>query len=412
MGAVGRRADGGGLGAVTRGSLARMTTTKQAWPADAIERRSVASLIPYARNPRTHSPEQVAKLAASIREWGWTTPILIAESGMIIAGHGRLLAAQSLGIEDVPCMVAKGWSKAQIQAYVIADNRLALDAGWDFDLLKVELDDLNGLDFEMDLLGFDVDELSGLMGLAEQAEPTEVEETPTPEVQETVVSERGQVWQLGRHLVMCGDYKDAAFPVVDLLYTDPPYGVNVVPPCGKIGGSVMAENATYAPVHGDDEPPQLSEFLSMGRSVLIWGANYFADQLPSRGQWLVWDKGRPEGTTFSDAELAWTNRDGIAVKVFRNVWHGMIREGESGPRCHPTQKPVKLTADTMGLFDGSTVADPFLGSGTTLIAAEQLGRTCYGIEIEPRYVDVVIRRWQQLTGEKATLESSGEVFPG
>jgi ParB-like nuclease domain len=198
------------------------------WPADKVERRAVAALIPYARNARTHSPEQVDQIAASIREWGWTGPVLVDDEGGIIAGHGHVLAAHKLAIAEVPVMVAAGWSEAQKRAYVIADNKLALNAGWDDDLLKIELGDLQAFDFDLGLIGFSADEIAGLtFDRSGLTDPDEAPDAPA-----IPVSELGDVWLLGKHRPVCGDCTDPL--VVDkalngvkphLMVTDPPYGV-------------------------------------------------------------------------------------------------------------------------------------------------------------------------------------------
>ena len=173
------------------------------WPADNIERREISSLIPYARNSRTHSDEQVAQIAASIKEWGFTNPILVDEAGTIIAGHGRVLAAQKLGLDELPVMTATGWTEAQKQAYIIADNKLALNAGWDMDLLKIELQELEGLDFNLDLIGFDLDELGDLLA-PDQTEGL-TDEDAVPDAPDDPVTVEGDVWLLGRHRLVCGD---------------------------------------------------------------------------------------------------------------------------------------------------------------------------------------------------------------
>ncbi len=201
-----------------------------AWPADNIVRRKTKTLIPYARNSRTHSDEQVGQIAASIKEWGFTNPILVDETGTIIAGHGRVLAAQKLGLDELPVMTATGWTEAQKQAYIIADNKLALNAGWDMDMLKIEMQDLAGLDFDLGLIGFDADELAGLLDT-----PTEglTDEDAVPDAPEVPVTVEGDVWLLGRHKVMCGDSTsiDAVERLMagvkaDMVFTDPPYNID------------------------------------------------------------------------------------------------------------------------------------------------------------------------------------------
>lgn len=241
------------------------------WPADKVERRAVATLIPYGRNARTHSPEQVDQIAASIREWGWTVPVLVDDEGGIIAGHGRVLAAHKLAIAEVPVMVAAGWSEAQKRAYVLADNKLALNAGWDNDLLKIELGDLQAFDFDLGLIGFSADEIAGLT--FDRSGLTDPDETPeTPAIP---VSEPGDVWLLGKHRLVCGDCTDPL--VVDkalngvkphLLVSDPPYGVGFER--GKfVGREKAAKGLKFAPIANDDlRGAALAEFI--GSALDAW----------------------------------------------------------------------------------------------------------------------------------------------
>lgn len=368
-----------------------------------------ANLIPYARNAKRHDEQQVAKIAGSIREFGFNNPVLIDQDNGIIAGHGRVMAALKLGLEEVPVIRLTHLSDIQRRAYILADNKLAeLGGGWDEEMLKVELEAVKESDLDHLLTGFTEEELTELLKEDKElnGDPDEVPEAP-----EEPTTKPGDLWLLGNHRLLCGDSTKAedverlmAGAKADICFTDPPYGISVVPSSGKIGGSVLGKNRTYHAIHGDDVPFSAEHLWSMASSFVVWGANYFPSGLPHRGQWIVWDKGRPEGTTFSDAELAWTDGDGVAVKMYRCVWNGMTRQGESGERVHPTQKPVKLTTDVLNDFGGDLVMDPYLGSGTTLIAAEQLGRKCYGMEISPAYCDVIVKRWETLTGKKATLE--------
>lgn len=392
----------------------------QQWPADHVERRSVESLIPYARNARTHSDAQVAQLAASIQEWGWTTPVLIDEAGSIIAGHGRVMAARKLGIEDVPVMVARGWSEAQRRAYVLADNQLATNAGWDMDLLKVELGDLDGMGFDLNLIGFDnvgdllIDETEGL------TDPDDV-----PEVPETPVTVLGDVWTLGRHRLMCGDSTSIADierltegRAIDLVLTDPPYGIAVVKG-GMVGADFgVAKKGTYKPIIGDETTDtaidSYNACISIGvKKIVLWGGNYFADRLPPSSCWLVWDKRGDSGivNTFADCELAWSNMTSPA-RVHKQLWNGMIREGEKDKRIHPTQKPIALFEWCIENYTKKqeSILDLFLGSGSTLIACEKTDRLCFGMEMSPDYCDVIITRWQEFTGQKAIHAETGKTF--
>jgi hypothetical protein len=244
------------------------------WPADKVERRAVAVLIPYARNARTHSTEQVDQIAASIREWGWTVPVLVDEQGGIIAGHGRVLAAHKLAIDEVPVMVAAGWSEAQKRAYVLADNKLALNACWDDALLKIELGDLQAFDFDLGLIGFSADEIAGLT--FDRSGLTDPEEAP--EAPAVPVIEPGDVWLLGRHRLVCGDCTDPL--VVDkalagvkphLMVTDPPYGVGFER--GKfVGRGKAAKGLKFAPIANDDlRGAALAEFI--GSALDAWAGS-------------------------------------------------------------------------------------------------------------------------------------------
>jgi ParB-like nuclease domain len=242
------------------------------WPADRVERRPVAQLIPAARNARTHSEEQVAQIAASIKEWGWTVPVLVDEAGSIITGHGRVLAAQTLGLDTVPVMIAAGWSKAKKQAYAIADNKLPLNAEWDLDLLKLELGELKDSDFDLGLVGFSDDEIGAL--LASGAWLTDPDDAPGAPV--APVSKLGDVWLLGKHRLVCGDCTDAltvekALNGIKphLMVTDPPYGVGFER--GKfVGKSKAAKGTKFTPIENDGKRgPQLTELISS--ALEAWG---------------------------------------------------------------------------------------------------------------------------------------------
>ena len=328
------------------------------WPADKTERRKLTDLTPYARNSRTHSDEQVAQIAASIKEWGFTTPVLIDPDGGIIAGHGRVMAAQRLGLEDVPCIIAEGWTEAQKRAYVIADNKLALNAGWDNDMLAVEFGELKELDFDLSLTGFEADEIDALF-LTEVAEGL-TDEDAVPEAPEQPVTVEGDVWILGRHRLMCGDSTsiDAVERLmggrgVDCVYTDPPYGISIVQGskvggCGAFGGkknekadkSNVVQSSNFAPVANDDSIDvaiaAIGVIATLGAKVeIIWGGNYYAANLPNSSCWIVWDK--KNSGNFADCELAWTNQK-TAVRKFEHMWNGMVKASEHGQkRVHPTQ---------------------------------------------------------------------------
>jgi len=402
----------------------------QQWPADKVERRSVATLIPYARNSRTHSDEQVGQIAASIREWGWTTPVLVDEEGTIIAGHGRVMAAHRLGIDEVPCVVATGWTDAQKRAYVIADNKLASNAGWDDEMLKVELGELQALDFDLGLTGFGEEELAGLL---EERTDGLTDPDDVPDVPGEPRTKPGDLWLLDEHRVLCGDSTskdDVALlmdgKAADMVLTDPPYGVSYV---GKTKDALKVENDAL-------DESELAILIrdafghaeSACRGGAYWYATVppgpllilFADDLKRRGilrQIMVWAK---DAMVLGHSEYHYQHelilfgwmageRHKNSDRTRTTLWR---YDRPKANREHPTMKPVDLwkQAVTDGSRAGEVVYDPFLGSGTTLIAAEQLGRTCYGMEISPAYCDVIVRRWQDFTGKDATLASSGEKF--
>lgn len=374
-------------------------------------------LIPYINNSRTHDQQQVKQIASSIKEFGFTNPILIDENKGIIAGHGRLLAADLLNLKKVPTITLKGLSEAQRKAYVIADNQLALNAGWDLDSLKVEIDRLTELDFDVDLLGFDNDFLASLLN-----EPTEglTDEDAVPDTPENPVTVEGDVWILGNHRLMCGDSTstDAVDKLMDgnkadMVFTDPPYGINH---SGKGITANGVKGNNFGQIIGDNDTSIAVDSLNLClnnyyESVLIfWGANYYCQSVPNGFGWLVWDKER-EGNTFSGAELAFVNK-GVRLDVFRHMWHGMVKASEQGKkRLHPTQKPTALAEWCFKNYGNpNTILDLFGGSGSTLIACEKTNRYCRMMELDPKYCDVIIKRWEEFTGKQAILESTGKTY--
>lgn len=382
---------------------------------------ATSGLIPYARNSRTHSDAQVAKIAASIREFGFLNPIIVDGDKGIIAGHGRLMAAQKLGLAEVPVVEASHLTAAQKRAYVIADNRLALDAGWDNDMLKIELADLDGLNFDLSLTGFDVGELDAL--LADEGTDGLTDADAVPDVPAVPVTVEGDVWLLGRHRLMCGDSTsiDAverlmAGEAIDLVHTDPPYGINEKGMRADRGG--LTSNSKLPDFNDTSTDAakdafNLCEGLGIKRQVW-WGANYYAHALPETANWFVWDKRVDDKykDTQSDCELAWVKSKWSSVRIFRHVWKGMIKDSEKGQkRVHATQKPVALAEWVFDYYkDVKTVLDLFGGSGSTLIAAEKQGKQSFLMELMPAYCDVIITRWQDFTGQTATLEATGQTF--
>jgi len=403
----------------------------QNWPAQSSELWPIEKITPYARNARTHSDEQVAQIAASIREWGWTNSILVDEDGGLIAGHGRLLAARKLGLTQIPTMVAKGWSEAQKKAYVIADNKLALNAGWDLEMLAVELGDLQGFDFDLMLTGFSDDELSKLL-----AEKTDGLTDPDaiPEAPIDPIAKPGDVWLLGKHRLMCGDStsvddmeKLTAGQLVDMWLTDPPYNVAYE---GGTKDKLTIQNDNM----GDD---QFREFLRdayvTADTVMKPGAVFYIWHADSEGfnfrgaardagwkvrQCLIWKK---SSQVMGRQDFHWKHepclygwKDGAAHLWANDRKQTTILEFDKPSRNgeHPTMKPVAIFEYQMlnNTKGSDIVLDSFAGSGTTAIAAEKNGRVAHLMELDPRYCDVIIKRWQDFTGKAATLEGDGRMF--
>jgi DNA modification methylase len=382
-----------------------------------IEQVAVTALIPYAKNSRTHDDAQVAQIAASIKEFGWTNPILVDGDNGIIAGHGRLMAARKLNMTEVPVIELKDLTPTQKKAYIIADNRLALNAGWDDQLLTIELNELLADKFSLDLLGFNADELNALLNPVEITEGlTDEDEVPEPPPEP--ITKIGDIWILGNHRLMCGDSTsiDAVEKLVnnakiDLCYTDPPYGINEKGDrtARKTG---LAKNHNFKDFKDDKidyavEAYQIVEGVLKVPRQVWWGGNYYCHALPQSNNWFVWDKRVEEKMTDtqSDCELAWVKSTWSSVRIFRHLWKGFNKDSERNqPRVHPTQKPVALAEWSFDYFKSvKTVLDLFGGSGSTLIACEKTNRQCYMMEFEPHYCDVIVKRWENYTGKTAVL---------
>jgi DNA modification methylase len=409
------------------------TATQQSWPADQVERWPVDKLVPYARNSRTHSDTQVAQIAASIKEWGWTTPVLVSEDGTLIAGHGRVMAARKLGLQEVPVMIARGWTEAQRRAYVVADNQLALNAGWDMDLLSIEMLDLKAEGFDLSLIGFDDKMLDAL--LADKTEDGLTDPDDVPEPSADPVSKLGDVWVMDRHRLICGSSTEAdtvgkllGDVKPHLMVTDPPYGVEYEAGWrnealgGKVGGRATGtvkndDNADWREAwalfpgdvayiwHADKHSPAVAEsLLSVGlhiRTQIIWAKSQF---VIGRGDyhsqhepcWYAVRKGKPG------------QYDGGRKQS--TLWQ--IDKPKKSETGHSTQKPVECMKRPIenNSSAGQAVYEPFSGSGTTIIAGEMTGRHVYAVELNPAYVDVAVKRWQEFTGKTATLEGDGRTF--
>lgn len=374
--------------------------------------KKINELKPYENNSRTHDESQIKQICESIKEYGWTNPVLIDEKGMIIAGHGRVEGAKKLDIKEVPCIVLSGLTEAQKKAYVIADNKMALNAGWNEELLKTELENLKELDFDLELTGFNIDELDELFKEDEEEQEI-VEDDFDIEPPEEPKAKLGDIYQLGNHRLMCGDStsiddveKLINNKKLDLALTDPPYGIDVVGDNGEVGADFgVAKKGNYKKVIADDttETAQQSyDILSVyTERQIIWGGNYFTNFLPFSDGWIIWDKRVDSGirNTFADGEMAWCSFH-TPIRIYHQLWNGMIREGEKEKRVHPTQKPIRMLSDILKDFskENDGILDLFGGSGSTLIACEQLNRKCYMMELDPHYISVIIERYINFTG--------------
>lgn len=391
-----------------------------------IEWWDIDRVIPYENNPR-HNDDAVEKVANSLQEFGWKQSLVVDSDGVLIVGHTRLKAAQLLGIEKVPVLVASDLTPAQAQAYRIADNATSDGSTWDFELLASEIDGLQ-VDFDMEDFGVDLSKLNFDFDI-EGSVSKGIVEDEAPEDAPSIVR-RGDVWQLGRHRLMCGDSTDQESvsrlmdgTKVDMVLTDPPYGMHLDTDFSSIHGSLKQigrKNRTrgnkYKRVIGDNDdftPDLISTVFDnlTANEVFLFGADYYAEHIPNRldGSWLVWDKRKESQADAigSEFELIWS-KCRHKRRVLRHDWFGFLSSENSQDarnRVHPTQKPVTLLADIIEQWGTSakTIVDLYGGSGSTLIAAEQLERTCYMMELDPHYCDVIIERWQNLTGKKANL---------
>lgn len=376
------------------------------------------SLIPYARNSRTHSDEQVAQIAASIKEFGFTNPVLVDADGGIIAGHGRVVAARKLGMAEVPVIELGHLTDAQRRAYIIADNKLALNAGWDDELLRVEFAELKADGFDLALTGFSMDEIGAL----EPVQLTEglTDEDAVPDAGDIASSRLGDIWILGNHRVMCGDSTsiDAVEALMaggraDMVFTDPPYNIDY-----------QGVKDKRAKIKNDKMPDaDFVDFLTqsiVGCETMYvccsWQyAHLFRQAMEAIGRkpkaMIVWDKVNPAqhlDKYFKQHEIIFYYGDFGGHKTLRgDVWT-MKRQRNT---VHPTMKPVELIEIALNDQPGKTVVlDSFGGSGSTLIACEKTGRHARLMELDPKYCDVIVKRWQDFTGKQAILDGDGRTF--
>jgi DNA modification methylase len=393
----------------------------------------IGELRPYERNSRTHSDAQIDQIIASLNEFGWTNPVLVDEGLGVIAGHARVEAAKRMGYTDVPCIKLSGLSEAQKRAYIIADNKLALNAGWDEKLLALEFEDLKAFDFNLDLTGFRIDEIDALLAKAD-ASAGLTDPDAVPEAPKVPASILGDLWLLGRHRLLCGDSTNPQHVdrlmggVVPLLMvTDPPYGVEYDPQWRAEAG-INKNKSKMGKVSNDDRADWRDAWsLFTGSVAYIWHADRHASEVQQSLEacdfqivcQIIWAKDR---FALSRGDYHWQHEPcWYAVKKgSRHNWGGLrnqstlwsIKAREDGGSGHGTQKPVECMRRPIenNSNAGQCVYDPFLGSGTTLIAAESTGRIGIGMELDPIYCDVIVDRWQQFTGKKATLDGDGRTF--
>ena len=398
-------------------------------------KKKVSELIPYINNSRTHSEEQITQLISSIKEFGFTNPILLAPDNSIIAGHGRLQAVKRLGHEEVPCIIVQGLTKTQIKALIIADNQLALNAGWDLEKLSVEIEGLKDEDFNIDILGFEDDFIKDLLNKQNQGL---TDEDALPEVKENPKSKLGDLFVLGNHRLMCGDAtiqtdveKLMNKSLADLLHTDPPYNVNYSnadrpkaskTDLGKIKNDVMSNDDFY--IFLNQSFVTAFTVLKEDSSAYVWHSSAeqinftkaFVDAGFKFSQQIIWKKpmllGRGkyqwahEPCIFGSKGSPYFTDD----RTKTTVWD--FGGYDKSKNVHPTQKPIFIPEEAINNSSkqGSNVLDLFGGSGSTLIACEKLGRNGFILELDPKYCDVIIQRWQQYTGKEAIHEQTGKTY--
>jgi len=401
-----------------------------------VKQSKLSALIPYASNSRTHDEAQVAQIAASIKEFGFNNPVLVDEEGCIIAGHGRVLAARKLGLGEVPTIELAHLTPNQRKAYIIADNKLALNAGWDMEMLSLEMGDLKDGGFDLSLIGFNDDELANIF-----VEKTEGLTDPdeVPDVPDSPVTVEGDVWLLGKHRLMCGSstvetHVSALLGDVQphLMVTDPPYGVEYDADwrnkATRADGTPIGASATGAVSNDDNADWSEAWALFPGDVAYVWCAgtkshvvamSLEANDFEMRSM-IIWGKNNMvigRSHYHEQKEVCWyvvkkgkTGHWGGGRKQ-TTLWH--IDKPQKSETGHSTQKPVECMKRPIenNSSPGQAVYEPFSGSGTTIIAGEMTGRSIYAIELSPAYVDVAVKRWQDFTGEQAVLEGSGEKFP-
>lgn len=387
-----------------------------------LEQVNVDRLVPYARNARTHSKEQILQLRASLREFGFVNPVIVDKDLNIIAGHGRILAAKEEGINEVPCVFAEHLTEAQKRAYIIADNRLALNAGWDAEMLSVEIADLQGADFDVSLLGFDNAELNKLLSGIEDVKDDDFD--VDAELKNPAISQLGDLWLLGNHRLVCGDStKPETFALLmdgkqaNLVVTDPPYNVNYEGTAGKIKNDNMADDKFYQFLH--DAFTLTEKAMARDASIYVFHADTeglnFRKAFSDAGFYLsgtcIWKK---QSLVLGRSPYQWQHEPILFgwKKAGKHAWYSdrkqtTIWEFEKPKKNgdHPTMKPVQLIAYPVlnSSMTGSIVLDPFGGSGSTLIACEQTERVCFMVELDEKYCDVIVKRTIEQFGSNESV---------
>lgn len=376
--------------------------------AENIKLVDINHLVLNPKNNNKHPKEQIDRLTKLVEFQGFRNPVIVSNrTGFVVAGHGRIEAAKKLKMKQVPVIYQDFDSEAQEYAYMTSDNAIASWAELDLSMVNSEMLDL-GPDFDIDLLGIKDFVIEPIEKFEPQADEDDVPEVVHP------ITRKGDLWILGKHRLLCGD--STMIDDVERLmggekadcYIDPPYGISYKSPSGK--GKV--QRGDYKVIKGDNEPFDPSFFIGFFDRIISWGANHYASKLPDSAQWLVWDKREGDAiNNNSDCELAWCNFGGSA-RLFHHKWNGMIKASEKKEkRVHPTQKPISLHEWVFDVCElSSNIFDGFLGSGSTLIACEKTNRKCYGMELDEEYCDVIIKRFEQYTGKKAILESTGQTY--
>ena len=376
----------------------------------------LSKLKPNPKNPRKHSEDYIKRIERSIAAFETTNPIIVTPDYTIVAGHARLIAAKNMGLTEFPVRVFD-FTPEEAEAYMIADNKLAEGSEWIDSILVDLFSDLELKQFDVVLTGYDMSEISALRDLT-SVEPVEDDFDVGEALEETESrAKRCDVWRLGRHRVMCGDSTkaDDVTELMDgnkaeMVYTDPPYGVDLDTDFSKLKGTAKSPNAKgykYNPVVGDNKSFDFTPFLNLDVTEQFWfGADYYANQLPNNGSWFVWIKRNDADSEMigNDFELCWSKAR-HKKQAIRIRWVGWAATEAAERRQHPTQKPIELAIWFIKKFGRKIVLDLFGGSGSTLIACEQIGRTCYMMEIDPHYCDVILKRWEDYTGQQAEVVS-------